>query len=398
MMFQSVTVMFAVAVAALSLPSSLGEDITCVREGIDYPQHDTCFTFHENEASWADAQQSCVDEGGFLAELDTKERDDEIQKFLKNKAGKLHHESSGFKTWIGGHASDDHTWVWSNGEKFTEAGPLKFQDEAQAHHSCAAVVMPTGESADATASEVVLSSRHCRSRLHFICEKELDKGVERKDNETQCKIGRYNGVVINDTCYVIYGNDPHNFKQNWRLAEWSCENLEGSRLTSADKLTPEELIKITGKFHGVFWLGLNRQHWIWAEDNNFAKGNTVNFTNWYRDPPVVYEVMDCMAAGEYPYHRYGWTDEKCDQKLPFVCQKETMLTTTSAEQTTVVEESETMGESLSHSGGYKGSEFTFRDWANIIVPCTMVCLVALAAIVSVVCYYRQKRKGYQQQP
>jgi len=192
---------------------------------------------------------------------------------------------------------------------------------------------------------------------------------------------------------VVYGNDPDNFLQGWRKAQRSCRLLGGD-LATVETLPPGAVRAVLGGQEGMYWAGLTRQHWAWVDKLN---SGAVNFTRWLPDPQVVLEVLDCMAAGVYPPSKYGWTDENCGGKLPYICEQRIPITTPAPNTTRGP--AGTKG-NLTEAGKRDddddegGSEGTLRDWANVIIPCAMISIIALAAILSVFCYFRQKRKDY----
>ncbi|KAF3696632.1 Galactose-specific lectin nattectin [Channa argus] len=74
---------------------------------------DHCYVFYFDAKEWAEAEVACIDIGGNLASIHTKEQYTFIKDMIKRLTGK------DGPTWVGGHdAVKEGVWLWSDGSKF----------------------------------------------------------------------------------------------------------------------------------------------------------------------------------------------------------------------------------------------------------------------------------------
>ncbi|XP_034552304.1 galactose-specific lectin nattectin-like [Notolabrus celidotus] len=84
---------------------------SCPAEWTQFGDH--CYMYNFSPKDWADAEVSCVNHGGNLASVHTKEQYDFIRSVIKTATG------GEAQTWVGGYdAAKEGVWLWSDGSKF----------------------------------------------------------------------------------------------------------------------------------------------------------------------------------------------------------------------------------------------------------------------------------------
>jgi hypothetical protein len=345
-------------------------------------------------------------QGQSLAVLDTSFKDQKVNSFLHSKVDHSNYEADRYTAWIGGYALTSN-WTWVNNNTLQDRENLKweFTTVPKDYQGCAAVE-GNATNDEEHSSVVKISSRQCRTQLNFICQKNVSttnhNAGQNTSDVSECFIGSYKGVQVGHVCYILYGKslnsayDPDTFKQSWMKARLSCFSLD-AHLAHFDTVSSDTVRSILKDLSctGSCWVGLTRREWCWTSLDNPGRNSTENaemtYQHWYSDPPVVYQPMDCVATGAYAGYVYGWTDEKCDDNRPFVCEKRiSKLTTPSSEHLNATV--------TNKEDDDEDDEERFRDWESVIIACAIICLIALAAILSVACYFRQRRKGYTPEP
>jgi len=366
------------------------------------PNLQCCYTFHNNPVTWSEAESICVQGGSGLARLDSPDKDDIIRKHLKLVgAGQQDPESGGYKEWIGARASGDRHWRWENGHSLNDSqdNVVTFAFPPKDYQGCVAV--ETSHEVHGGNHNHTFTARQCRSVLNYICQKPvLTAEANNSTNGTDCVVGQHSGVKHSGICYVPYGNDPDSYRHSWTKARSTCQSL-GAQLLVLDGLNSSQVELILSLVRpGTYWLGLTCIRWGWiATKHGEMEVRVASFNTtaapWLLDPPTRPEVMHCLAAGQYdPARGYGWTDERCDDTLPFVCETQIIITTTYPTTEADYHSDRSLNESEKRRLEEAKKEFHLHDWANVIIPITMIGIVAIAALVSVTCYVLQKRKGY----
>jgi len=110
-------------------------------------------------------------------------------------------------------------------------------------------------------------------------------------------------------------------------------------------------------------------------------GSPFDYTNWLPNPPIQYQLMECVAAGAYPGYKYGWTDENCDEKLSFICEEKIRQQSATTEDNGLLESS---------TGATTKNNFQYL--VNIAIPCAVIGSVTI--VISVLFYIRHKRKDH----
>ncbi|XP_074537642.1 galactose-specific lectin nattectin-like [Halichoeres trimaculatus] len=92
----------------------------------------SCYMFHHNALSWADAEKLCTTLGGNLASVHTKEQYEHLRNVLLQLTGR--HTT----TWLGGYdAAKEGVWLWSDGSEFKFAFWAKGEpNNAGGHENC----------------------------------------------------------------------------------------------------------------------------------------------------------------------------------------------------------------------------------------------------------------------
>ncbi|XP_046558299.1 echinoidin-like [Haliotis rubra] len=118
----------------------------------------SCYVLIKNPSTWAGADDICKDFDAFLVEVDTKDENEFLKSFLKNKSLTVK------AVWLGGNdlLSEDH-WMWVHSKEpvtFTAWGPSQ-PDNAANEENCLELYIE---------NSYKWNDNSCSVRQYFICE------------------------------------------------------------------------------------------------------------------------------------------------------------------------------------------------------------------------------------
>jgi len=135
---------------------------------------------------------------------------------------------------------------------------------------------------------------------------------------------------------------------SWFKAAAFCHDLGGSLAVFDDpvsQLTGENakklvdyLTQVQAENDGSFWIGLRRNPWLWFDsfdpDNRMSSiTSPMYYTDWLEPDQPTRDTQNCVRIGAND-ERYGWYNERCETRAPFVCENYTQLQLPSTENET----------------------------------------------------------------
>ncbi|XP_067660645.1 echinoidin-like [Haliotis asinina] len=127
----------------------------------------SCYTLIKNPSTWAGADDICKDFDAFLVEVDTKEENEFLKSYLKNKSLTVR------AVWLGGNdlLSEDH-WMWAHSKE-----PVTFTDWAPTQPDNVANTENCLELAIENRFGYKWNDNVCSARQYFICEQPDSRNV-----------------------------------------------------------------------------------------------------------------------------------------------------------------------------------------------------------------------------
>ncbi|XP_058270996.1 C-type mannose receptor 2-like [Hemibagrus wyckioides] len=239
------------------------------------------YHFINQNKTWAEAQRYCRENYVDLASIDHAE--EELALFRKTDF------RSSRKTWIGLY-DDLNSWKWSlNNDSFYKEGERVFRNwyitkprNWGGKSLCASLSRFNGE----------WQATYCSALLQFLC---------------------YDGRIQASERYVLV-----NEHLNWTEAQRYCREHH-TDLASVRSETEDHQIRLiyniynTYYYYDIIWIGLYRTR-SWSDRSNSS------FSNWKPGQPDNYDQNEyCTAVSLNNADSGKWTDENCNQTIPFLC-------------------------------------------------------------------------------
>lgn len=345
----------------------------------------TCYDYNSTYVDWSVAWLGCENMGGQLAILNTEQINPMVGTYITPSL-----QNDDLALWVGGRELNSSIWQWVTGETFQYGSispntVVNLNSQLYPFDTCAVVGYND-------TSVLYFKSVQCNSRMPYICQRKLDSSPT--SNSSSCMLGSYAGVANGSSCYAIVS--PTN---TWFAARSACYQMDADLAVFNESRDHDVIVSIlkTGS-PGSCWIGLQRYPWIWVtqydrEHQSVVDGMEMFYAGWELSYPI-YNGKSCLAINVKGNGDYGWRNLLCNQTLPYICQKTTVLTTTTLTTTigyTMIVEIEYMNDTKWSSGGIGGLNI-----ANIVVPCAIVAAIFIIIGATLFFYFSKRREGYDQ--
>jgi len=276
--------------AVLEFPSGLSKIVQC-----SYPFTDignNCYYISPSGiiGNWIQAKEQCVNIGGRLAILDTKEKNKAVLEYIEQHPD-IHPEA----VWFGlTDKSQEGTYIWDGTglpttyTKFkTLVNPFSKKPETE---DCIALAEGSWE------------DYPCGYSFQYICEERPKPNCSAP--YIALKTGCYNFVVE---------------RLNFAGAHNYCNKLNSSLVTIGCEQENKALQDfIFRNYSGhLFWTGAydegHESKWYWEYTSS-----PIEYANWIEGhPPIKDTERNCAVIGGT-----GWIQQKCEKTYSFVCEKD----------------------------------------------------------------------------
>ncbi|XP_043224235.1 macrophage mannose receptor 1-like isoform X1 [Amphibalanus amphitrite] len=245
--------------------------------------------------SYAEAEQSCADKGGHLAQFDSEEAQRTFRARYQLISGSV---------WIGLSRPDqrsDFRWASGGQPAFAAWAP----GHPNANRTCVTLDLRTAK----------WLSTDCATKKPFACCRSVD-ATERPPTVTttpapvSVACGGGDWWQFGSTCLLLVSNSP----ASWHASELDCRGRGGTLV----KVTSVALNQhIRGKLSGVSaWIGLTKLNS--ARAYRWTDGSAVAFANWSGASTTGTDMASCaLLDGGHGY----WRAVNCNAPQPHVCQR-----------------------------------------------------------------------------
>ncbi|XP_064594480.1 macrophage mannose receptor 1-like isoform X2 [Liolophura sinensis] len=228
-----------------------------------------CYQFHEEQKTYADAQNFCSHYGGNLASITTVAE----QNYIQGRIGGMHSLS----LWVGGNdLSVEGGWSWQDKSPFTyinwEPGEPNNDEDSE---DCVSIYTRRG----------TWSDNNCNLKNGFICKKmsRVTPSPSSTVATTPVPAGMLLGcphgwLSFNNQCYQI-----NKGTKTWSQALTACRGAGGD-LTSITTLGEQDFLYSQARsVPGPLWIGFSARrsprYYQWSD------GRRATYTHWSRDEP-----------------------------------------------------------------------------------------------------------------
>ncbi|XP_078679028.1 uncharacterized protein LOC144914705 isoform X8 [Branchiostoma floridae x Branchiostoma belcheri] len=292
---------------------------------IPYPsQPDVFFKLFAELKTYEAAKQTCLSNGGHLADVKTQE----LHDFLLSEIQKV---DASRDYWIGlNDLKDEKTWTWSDGTPvsdcvFTNWAPGEPNNAYGQGQDCGHLWKGKGFKWD---------DDGCGKQKYFICQ--IGFGDESSCRRSE---GKPTDVGMQSTLELFYTADcpedyqlfqgicykAFNFAADFQQSVIRCVKDGGTLAMPRDQKTNEFLVGLKKLVDqkSPFRFGLHdildENIWRWMDGQELG-----NFTDWGPGEPNDAKRGPGEDCVEYlPYHKDKWNDVACQEKRKFICQVDT---------------------------------------------------------------------------
>lgn len=244
---------------------------------------------------WDRAVTRCVNDGGNLVSIHSKEEFDFIVSFLLMDVKA--------NVWIGLHDKvneSDYTWNDGSAVNYTNWKDMEPSGLANPDEDCVQMLFDPERDIVGKWNDI-----SCGHELPFICQMSINQ-KKKSPNPAYCASDVGGGWKFQNSCYYIVSD-----KKSWENAEQYCvDNLNGHLVTVSDKLVDLFLDQLYPDKH--IWIGIKIKAQL---QQKWTSGWHVSYNGINKEHGDFIEGT-CVVRRNTKM----WTMHPCDKVLPFVCE------------------------------------------------------------------------------
>ncbi|CAC5388321.1 MRC [Mytilus coruscus] len=274
----------------------------------------SCYLLSTDELDWTTAREY---DGGYLAELETKDESDYIETFAKQ-----------IDFWLGGRDEVEGHWKWvTSGKNFTYTDWHPGEPNDLNHdEDCLHLYGPHGYQ---------WNDFRCSALQNYICEagklsvifylhfiKNISSSYYLRKSIKSTSSFLIGGSLAacpakwlhhGSSCYYISTDEL-----DWSTARDICQEYEGGYLAEVETKDESDYLEtVTLTTHRGFWLGGKDEvegHWKWM-----TSGKDFTYTDWSpNEPNDLNHNEDCLHL--FQARSQHWNDIDCSIKQNYICE------------------------------------------------------------------------------
>ncbi|KFM78117.1 Macrophage mannose receptor 1, partial [Stegodyphus mimosarum] len=269
-----------------------------------FPFEDKCYRIggrkRIGKLSWEKASQRCIDYGGHLVTIHSKEQQDFIRTFLLLSVRE--------NVWIGLHDRiNESLYEWADGSSvnYKNWEPMEPTGITNEKEDCVEMVFRSFKQHGETGH---WNDIDCNNEKLFICETKKDKNTKKNLDPRFCPVEQGGGWKFENSCYNVISK-----AKCWLDAEEECNrNYEGHLVTITDFAVTLFLDYILRNYTKSVWIGIQIKEEF---QQQWSSGWYVAYEAWAEDKGDFTEETCAIRA-----LNGKWTTVSCKKEFGFICE------------------------------------------------------------------------------